>query len=410
MIGRHELAPLRHTRFRYFISARLSSLLGNAIAPIALAFAVLDLTGSASALGLVLAARAVPMVLFILFGGVVGDRFRRDRVLVVSHTLAFATQAIAATLLLTGNAQVWQLVAIEAVNGAAAAFTFPAMLGIVPLIVPRGELQQANALNGLTRNATVIGGGTLAGMIVSFAGPGWGIAIDAATFGIAAMLLARIRLSDTPASDGGTTWRDLRDGWAEFTARRWVWVIVLAFGVVNAAIACGLHTLGPVVADQTFGRLNWGILQSAFGVGLVLGAVLMLRWKPQRPLIAGMLGALLTSGQLLMLGLNPSVVPLIAVYFLAGIGLDVFGVGWETSLQQNIPQEKLSRVFSYDAFGSFVAIPVGQLAAGPLAAAFDVRNVVTACGVIVLVACASTLADRSVRGLRRVDPTPVDVS
>lgn len=408
MTTTQSLAPLRHAQFRFFISARLSSLLGNAIAPIALAFAVLDLTGSPSALGMVLAARAIPMVLFILFGGVIADRFRRDRVLIVSHTAAFVTQAVAATLLLTGVAELWQLAAIEVLNGTAAAFTFPALLGLVPQIVPRGELQQANALNGLVRNATVIGGGALGGVIVGFAGPGWGLAVDAAAFGIAAVLISRIHVPAVPPaeSQGGSTWRDLREGWDEFRSRRWVWVIVLAFGVINAAIACGLHTLGPVIADETFGRIGWGVLQSGYGVGLVLGALLMLRWQPRRPMVAGMLGAMLSAGQLLMLGMNPAMVPLIAVYFLAGIGLDVFGVGWETSLQQHVPQQKLSRVFSYDALGSFVAIPIGQLAAGPLAAALDASVVVTACGVLVATMCALTLADPSVRGLHRGDPVP----
>lgn len=401
MIGRAELAPLRNRQFRFFISARFSSLLGNAIAPIALAFAVLDLTGSPSALGLVLAARTVPMVLFILFGGVVGDRFRRDRVLIVSHALAFITQAIAAFLLLSGLAEVWQLVAIEALNGTAAAFTFPAMMGMVPQIVPRAQLQRANALNGLVRNFTVMGGGALAGLIVAFAGPGWGIAVDAATYGIAAVLISRIRLTSEPSSsEGGTTWRDLRDGWSEFVSRRWVWVIVVAFGLINAAVACGLHTLGPVVADETFGRVGWGILQSAYGVGLAGGALLMLRWQPQRPMVAGMLAVIPLAGQLLVLGVHPSVVPLIAMYFVAGVGADIFGVGWETSLQSHVPQEKLSRVFSYDALGSFVAIPIGQIAAGPLASAFGTSRVITASGVTVLALCLATLIDPSVRNLR----------
>lgn len=405
MIGGHALAPLRNVRFRYFISARLFSLLGNAIAPIALAFAVLDLTGSAAALGMVLAARTIPMVLLILFGGIVGDRFPRDRVLIVSHTMAFVTQATAATLLLTDVADLWQLVGLEALNGMAAAFTFPAMMGLVPQLVPSEQLQRANAFSGLVRNATMIGGGALGGAIVAFASPAWGILVDAATYGIAAILIARIKLSRTvAASGGGTAWRDLRDGWDEFTARRWVWVIVVAFGVINAAIACGLHTLGPVVADETFGRVGWGVLQSMFGVGLVVGALLMLRWQPKRPMVAGMLGTALVSGQLLTLGLQPSIVPLVAAFFLTGVGLDVFGVSWETSLQQRVPEEKLSRVFSYDALGSYVALPVGQLAAGPLAAVFETRTVVTACGVLVGCVALFSVADRSVRELRRIEP------
>jgi MFS family permease len=313
-------------------------------------------------------------------------------------------------LLLTGLADLWQLAAIEVLNGMATAFTFPALQGMLPQIVARKELQQANALNGLVRNATLIGGGAIAGAIVAFVGPGWGLAADAAAYGLATLLISRIKLPDTPsdgAADGNgsnSAWRDLREGWDEFVARRWVWVIVLAFGLINAAIGCGLHTLGPVVADETFGRVGWGLLQSGFGVGLVLGALIMLRWRPRLPLVAGMVGTLLTAGQLLMLGLHPSVVPLLVVYFFAGVGLDVFGVGWETALQQHVPGDRLSRVASYDALGSFVAIPIGQLAAGPLASVFGTSTVITGCGLLIATVVGITIADPSVRGLRRVEP------
>src|SRR5690606_408383 len=180
--------------------------------------------------------------------GVVADRLRRDLVLVTSNVICMATQAVAAGLLLSGVADVWQIAAIEAVNGAAAAFSFPALQGIMPQLVARDELQQANALNGMVRNVTLIGGGVLGGVIVGFLGPGWGLAINAVLYGAAALLIAQLRFGDRPAeqSTSRSTLHDLRAGWREFTARRWVWVIVLAFGFINAAIAGAIHTLGPV--------------------------------------------------------------------------------------------------------------------------------------------------------------------
>jgi len=402
---RGSLAPLRHRVFRYFLAARLCTLLASAVAPIAVAFAVRDVSASPAALGLVLASRTTPMVLLVLFGGVVADRLRRDLVLVTSNVICMATQAVAAGLLLSGVADVWQIAAIEAVNGAAAAFSFPALQGIMPQLVARDELQQANALNGMVRNVTLIGGGVLGGVIVGFLGPGWGLAINAVMYGAAALLIAQLRFGDRPAeqSTSRSTLHDLRAGWREFTARRWVWVIVLAFGFINAAIAGAIHTLGPVIADQSFGRVGWGTLQSATGVGLVLGAVVMLRWRPQRPLVVGMLGIAFEAPLMVMLGLDPSLVPLLLLGVLAGVGSDLFGIGWETSLQQHIPRDKLSRVASYDALGSFVAMPVGQLVAGPLASIIGTERVIVGSGVLVGIVVALTLAEPSVRGLRRLD-------
>lgn len=407
MIDRESLAPLRHTAFRYFLGARLTTLLGSAIAPIAVAFAVLDLTHSASALGMVLAARTIPLILLVLFGGVLADRIRRDVVLVASNLVCLLTQSLAAVLLLTGTAEVWQLAAIEAVNGAAAAFTFPALQGLIPQLVARGELQQANALSGLVRNVTTIGGGALAGGIVGFFGPGWGLAIDAATFGIAALLISRVRLARTAREAAGhSTWQDLRVGWQEFVSRRWVWVIVAAFTVINAIIAGALNTLGPLVADETFGRVGWGLMNSAMGVGLVLGALVMLRWRPQRPMVVGMLGMTLTAAQVLLLGLHPSLAALLVLAMFVGIGSDFFGIGWETALQQHVPQEKLSRVASYDVLGSLLAMPIGQLVAGPLADAFGVTDVIVGGGLLMAAVILLALLDPSVRGLRRIDDAP----
>lgn len=401
LLGRDSLAPLRHVPYRYYLGARFSSLLGNAVAPIALAFAVLDLTHSASVLGIVLAARTIPMVLLTLYGGVIADRLPRHLVLVVSNVLCFVTQGVAAGLLLSGRAEVWQLVVIEALNGAAAAFTMPALQGIMPHLVPREELPQANALNGLVRNATMIGGASAGGAIVGFVGPGWGLAVDALTFGVAAALLTRLRLPATDRPEKSTVLHDLRVGWREFVARRWVWVIVAAFGVLNAIYTGGVQTLGPVVADETFGRVGWGLVSAAFSVGMVVGALVLLRFRPRHPLRLGMAGMLGIVPVLVLLGLAPSVWLLVPTIFLAGLGFELFGIGWETSLQEHVPHEKLSRVASYDMLGSFVAMPVGQLVAGPLAATFGVTEVIVVGAILYAGVTLLTLADRSVWRLQR---------
>ncbi|MFD0558433.1 putative MFS family arabinose efflux permease [Stackebrandtia endophytica] len=399
MIGRHlRSGPLRKPPFRYYLAARFSSLLGSSLAPIAIAFAVLDLTSSPLALGIVLASRTIPNVVLLLFGGVVADRFRRDHVLVISNTLCALTQAVAALLLFSGIATVWQIAAVEALNGAAAAFTGPALKGILPQLVDRRDLQPANALSGIARNVALVGGGSIAGIIVGFAGSAWGLGVNALTYAVAAFLLSRIRLTDVPRS-GNSTIGDLKDGWREFIARQWVWVVVLAFAVVNAITVAGFATLGPVVADESFGRLGWGIISSAQAVGFLLGGVLMLRWRPRRPLAVGVAVLVIDVPVMALLGLHPVLPPLLAGFLLMGIASSIFGVAWESALQQHVPEDRLSRVASYDMVGSFVAIPIGQLIAGPLALAFGLDTVLWMGSILLFVVLLTTLAQRSVREL-----------
>ena len=168
------LTPLREPRFAWFYAARVTSTAGSTMAPIALAFAVLDLTGSASALGLVLAARTIPMVLFLLLGGVVSDRFSRTTVVRTSNLLSALTQGTVAYLVISGHAELWMLIALEAANGTVSAFTMPAMEGIVPQIAPRTHLQQANALLSFSRAGLTVVGPTVAALLVAGVGLGLG--------------------------------------------------------------------------------------------------------------------------------------------------------------------------------------------------------------------------------------------
>ena len=393
---------LRHRDVRTFLLARFTSLIGNTIAPIALAFAVLDVSDSPAALGLVLAARSIPNVVFLLVGGVVADRLPRHLVIVTANTICFVTQALAAALLVSGHARIWQLVVIEALNGAAAAFSMPAMAGILAAIVPRDELPQAAAVSGFARSIALVGGGAVAGVIVGFVGPAAGLFIDAASFGLAALLLRGLRLPPIER-EPSTMLRDLREGWTEFVSRQWVWVIVVAFGLLNATWAACWMTLGPVIADDSFGRTGWGIASAGFGAGLIVGGLVMIRVKPVYPLRVGMFGTLLATSALLSLVLAPHVLTMTAAAFLAGIGFELFGIAWDSSVSQHVPTDKLSRVFSYDMLGSFIAMPVGQLSAGYLADAFGVRAVELWGAVLYGGLALATVAVPSVWALRRID-------
>ncbi len=403
---RDSVGVLRQRRFAWYFGARSISTAGSSMAPVALAFAVLHLSGSAVALAQVLAARMLTMVVFLLVGGVISDRMSRTVVLQVSHALTAVTQGVAAALIISGHAQVWMIVVIEALNGAVSAFTMPAMMGVVPLVVDRAHLQQANALLSFSRNGLAVIGPSLAGVLVVTVGAGWALAADALTYVLAILCLIHVRLP-ARAIDGAaprpSMLRDLREGWSEFTSRTWLWLVVVVFGVLNAIHVGAVGVLGPLIAIRTpaLGAAGWGLVLSAEAVGTVAMTLVMLRVTFRHPLRAGMLAVGAIAVPVLVLGLAPATWPLVAAMLVAGAGTEVFGVGWSTALHEHVPEAVLSRVSSYDALGSFVAMPLGSLVYGTLATRFDPAPVLVASGVVYAVLCLGTLASRSVRDLER---------
>jgi MFS family permease len=403
-----RLGPLARREFRLLFLGRAVSYLGNAIAPVALAFAVIDeLNASKTDLGFVLAARSVPQVVFLLIGGIWADRLPRHHVMVASSLVSGASQGVIAVLLLTHHAQLWHLLALSAVNGAATAFFFPAVTGIVPQTVEPDLIQQANAVLRLTLNATSIGGAAAGGFLVATIGAGWAIAIDAVTFAFGALFIGAMSISAAERLAKTSFLADLREGWREFTGRTWLWVIVAQFSFVNAAQSGAFNVLGPVVAlDELGGPTAWGLILGAEGIGLVAGGLLMLRLRPRRILLWATLAIFLMPITLLFLAAPAPVPAIMAAAFIAGVGVETFGILWDTAMQQQIPQEKLSRVSSYDALGSFVFIPVGLTAAGPVADAIGVKETLwLAAGCIVVVTLAA-LSVKDVRTLERRDNPP----
>jgi len=363
---------------------------------------VLDLTGSKADLGYVLAARTVPLVAFLLVGGIWADRLPRHHVMVGSNLLSGATQAAVAVLLFSGHARVWQLAALAAVSGTSSAFFFPASSGIVPQTVPERLLQQANALLRLGLNGSAILGGAVAGFVVYATSPATGIAVDAVTFLAAAALLAAMRLPRSLHMESSNFVTDLKLGWREFTGRAWLWAIVLQFGFVNAVQQGTEGVLGPAVSNEHYhGAAGWGLIGAAQAVGLVGGGVLMLRLRPRRMLLVATLGFLLSAPLLFVLAIPLPLIAVLLLGVLAGIGTETFGVLWDTTMQQEIPQDRLSRVYSYDALGSFALIPLGLAAAGPIAEAVGTRATLFAGGVISVTATLAVLLVPEVRGLRR---------
>ena len=397
-----RFALLGEREFRLLLFGRTISMAGSAMAPVALAFAVLDVTGSVADLGLVLAARQIPTVVFILFGGVWADRLQRHKVMVVSNLLSGAGQAATAALLLFGHAHIWQLAALAAINGSASAFFFPASTGIVPQTVPSPLLQQANAALRLTLNATMITGAAIGGILVGATSPGWAIAIDAGSYLAAAFCIGAMSLPAGLRIEGSTMLLELREGWHDFWSRTWLWSIVLQFAIVNAVETGALDVLGPAVAKKDLGGAGaYGGILSAFSLGLVLTGVVMLRWRPRRMLRTATFSIFPMVLPLVALAWPAPLAAVIVCGFLAGAGVEVFGVLWDTSMQQEIPARMLSRVSSYDALGSLVLVPVGLAVAGPIRAAVGFRVSFIGSSVLILAATALVLLSRDVRALER---------
>ncbi|HYZ76345.1 MAG TPA: MFS transporter [Gaiellaceae bacterium] len=394
--------PFGHRDFRLLFLGRTTSFVGNAFANVALAFAVLELTGSKADLGYVLAARSLPQVLFLLAGGIWADRLPRHRVMVVSNVVSGLSQAVVAALLLSGHARIWQLGALAAANGASSAFFFPASTGIVPQTVPRPLLQSANALLRLGLNSSFIGGAALGGLIVGATSPGVGIACDAGSFFLAALFTVLIRIPASLRMEGSTFFADLGEGWREFSSRPWLWAIVAQFGFVNAAEQGCTQVLGPAIAKAHLGgAAAWGLVLTAQSLGLLAGGLLLLRLRPRRLLLAATLGFLLTIPFLLALSVPVALVAVVAAAAIGGIGTEIFGVLWETTLQQEISQEKLSRVSAYDALGSYVLIPLGVAVAGPVAQAIGTREAILGAATLSLTVTLAVLLVRDVRTIER---------
>lgn len=397
---------LRDPRFRWLATARTTGWLGNAIAPLALSFAVLDLTGSVTDLGVVVGVRSIANVALLLVGGVLADRLPRAVLLQGSSAAAAATAALMAAAVLGGFASVPLLAGIGLINGAVSAVAFPAAAAITPQVVPAGRLQQANAILRIGTNSAAIAGASLGGLLAATAGPGWAMLVIAWLFAAEAACYTRVgggRI-DRPRAH---PLAELREGWSEFVSRRWVWVVVLQFMIVNAAMVGGQQVLGPAIADDTFGRAAWGVALACQTAGAVAGGLFAARWLPRRALLFGVALVMLEAPPLLALGLAPHLVVLIPAMFLTGIAIEQFTIAWDLALQENVPGEKLARVYSYDMIGSMVAVPVGQLVVGPVAAAAGATATLVGCAVLIVGTTGLTLTSRQVRELRRVPSSQV---
>lgn len=384
-------------------AAAIVTNLGSHGALIAAAFAVLDSGGDGGDVGLVAAARTLPLVLFLLIGGAVADRLPRHHVMVAANALNCASQAVFAVLVISGTPPLWSMMLLTALGGTGQAFFGPAAEGMLMSTVSGEQASRAFALYRMAMQGAGLGGAALGGLMVAAIGPGWVLAVDAAAFAVAGALRSFLDVSHIPArGPGGGLLSDLRDGWREFIGRPWLWAIVAQFSVVVAVVGAAEAVFGPLVArDELGGAGPWGLALGAFGAGTVGGAFLMMRWKPRRLLLAGTLCVFPLAAPSAALAVPLPVWGLAAVMFVSGIAIEVFGVSWMTAMHQEIPEEKLSRVAAYDWFGSIAMVPLATALAGPAELAFGRSASLWGCAALVVVVTALVLFVPDVRNLTR---------
>jgi MFS family permease len=390
---------LRHPAFRLLFLGQAVSSLGDRLVPVALAFAVLDLTGSVTDLGIVAAAQTAPLVAFVLLGGVWADRLPRQRVMLGSDAVRAVSQGATALLLLEGQAHVWQLAVLQAVYGAAEAFFGPASVAVVPQTVEGADLQQANALMSLSGNVAAVLGPAFAGVIVATIGTGWGLAIDAATFVVSAVFLAMMRVEPVILAVRVSTVAELRAGWRAFRSRTWLWVTVVYFTLFIGFVYAPLLVLGPEVARTSLGGAGaWAAIATALGLGSLVGGLIGFRWRPRYPLRVAFLTFLIAGPALFGLLAAEAPLPLIvAVALVDGASGPLFNTLWYTALQREVPASELSRVSSWDYLGSVAMLPAGQAISGPVGEAIGISTTLYLAGALFLLLLLAVLAVPAVR-------------
>ncbi len=398
-----SLAPLYHRNFRLQFAAQTASVAGSMLSPVALALAILQTTKSPQALGIVLTAYTVPMVIFVLIGGVWADRLPRQQVMVAANLVRAVTACAIGTMFLTGHAPVWALAALQLIAGIAAAFYQPAETGMTASTTPATHLQEANALLSLSRSTAGVLGPVLASVLVISSSAGWALIIDGITFVVGAWFLSRIKLASTPpppAQNGFV--RELSAGFGEVRSRPWIWSSIVAFAFTNLGIAA-LFVAGPaILLERDNGEVSWGAVVTALSIGQLAGNVMALRLRPARMLLAARIFELAQLPVLLALALTASLPWLVVGAFICGIGLTYPDSLWYTALQQQLPANAISRVSSFDVLGSLALRPVGFSLAAVVSTGIGLTQTIVAAAVLLVASRVFSLSFADVRHLRRI--------
>jgi len=407
------LTALRARDFRLLWMSQTVSMLGDALVIVAIGLYVTRLTGQPGDVAFVLAAYALPLVVFVLIGGVVADRLPRQTVMVASDVVRAALHGTLALLIGIGVVQVWHMVVIGALYGTAEAFFRPAYSGLVPqTLTTDADIQAAQALGGLSAEFAQFASPALATALVLGVGGAAAFALDAGTFVLSAVLVVRIRSrARGDKAERQSMAVELREGWQAVRERPWVVWTVATFSVTVTFAYAPFLVLGATVAHSRYGtEAVFGWANTAIGAGTVAGAILASRWSPAYPMRVGILAAISWPASLVLFA---AAVPLALLYPLlavAGAGVGVFAVFWETALAQRVPPHLLSRVSAWDWMGSLAFIPVGYLIAGALARAVGAVEVVVIGSVIGSLSLAVGAIPAATRMLERIEAPAITAS
>ncbi len=394
--------------FRLLFAGQALSVVGDRMMAVAIAFAVLAI-GDATDLGIVLAASGIPFALFAIAGGVLSDRVGRRRTMIASDVIRTICQAVVAALLLTGSAEVWMLVVLSAVYGACAAIFMPALMGLIPQTVPPDRLQEANALLGFTRSVANVAGPAVAGLVIALGGPGEVIAVDALTFAVSAACLIALRPAPAPVGDGQDEGEDflsrLRAGWREVRVRPWLTGGLGAMAAYHVFVLPAVFVLGPVLAQRELdGASSWAAIVACWGIGTAAGNLLALRLPIRRPVLLAAIALVGACTQGVIIGSGLGTAGIAALEVLAGVASSLFFTLWDTSIQEQVPANAVSRVSSYDFSVSLGLMPLGMAVAGPIAATAGLHATLVGLGVLGMLAALAWLAVPDVRRVRRAAP------
>ena len=398
-------SPLVSRDFRCLVAGISVSGLGSAMTPVALAFAVLHLGGSATQLGLVVAAFSLAEVVTILYGGVLGDRLPRQLLMQGSSAATCVSQGICAAVLVTDHGSIAFLTAIGVLNGCLGALAQPASNAMTRFTVTEAQLPRAVVVRSLANQTSYAVGFALAGIIVATAGPGWAIAVDAVTYGVAAAFFALIRAEAPTTASGERLLTDLADGAREVLRHTWLWLLIGQALLYHLCFGGAQGVLGPIVVGDTWGEEAWGWAMAALMAGFVLGGLVALRWRPAHLLRWGVVLLSLTAAFPLAMALADQLWLVLAGAVVHGVGLQLFSVSWDLAIQENVAEDKLSRVYAFDLVGSFVCRPLGLALTGPVAGVIGTDRWLVIVAAVMGVSSIAALAAPAVRRLTR-QPAP----
>lgn len=392
---------LRHRDFALFFAAISVSTLGTATVPVALTFALLVTGYSASIVGLVLASQSTATVLLMLLGGAVADRWPRRPLMVAADLLRCISQTILAVLLLLGHPPLFSLLALAACGGVGNAFYGPAESGLIPQVAGLEHVKAANSLTGLTGSLSAIVGPALGGLLVGLGGAPIAIGLDAASYAASATCLSLMRVSRQAPKAGASMSANIRLGWGEFRRHRWLQLLTLQYGLLNLFAFAPFFVLGPsMFAAMHAGARTWGLIASATGLGGIGGGLLMLRLHITRPLLLIQVATGLLALPLIMLALHAAVLILALSSLAFGVALAVVNILVQTTLQQSIPPDFLSRVSSLVGLVVMGLAPVGFVACGPAASLLGTEPALGLSAGAVLLSMVAMLVSPDIRRFR----------